>query len=385
MSSTQRESLSRLIGVAMLPLTIVGLVVGVLASWAGIDDLAWWAWTVPAVIVGVRLAWQIVRDLLDREAGVDVIALLAIAGALAVGESLDAAIIAVMLATGEALEDYAEGRAKRELTALLERAPQQVRRYVGSDLEIVPVAAVAPGDRVLVRPGEVVPVDGLVTGQPAVLDESALTGESRPITRAPGDAVASGVVNAGGPFDLTATADAEASTMNVAAATRPGAGRVPGRIQTIAVLAVTAVLIAGAAWVIDHQTAQGGFTEIEIAGAARPLRVGEAPPAFTATTLDGAEVSLADYAGKTVILVDDGLATGSTMRAAVIAARQQHPARVIVAVPVGAPETCAGLAREADDVVCVRTPAPFVAVGLWYRDFTPTTDSEVRALLEKEP
>jgi len=84
---------------------------------------------------------------------------------------------------------------------------------------------------------------------------------------------------------------------------------------------------------------------------------------------------------KTVILVDDGLATGSTMRAAVMAVRQQQPARVIVAVPVGAASTCAELATEADDVVCVRTPDPFVAVGLWYRDFTPTTDHEVRALL----
>ena len=88
--------------------------------------------------------------------------------------------------------------------------------------------------------------------------------------------------------------------------------------------------------------------------------------------------------GKTVILVDDGLATGSTMRAAVMAVRQQQPARVIVAVPVGAPETCATLAREADQVVCVRTPNPFVAVGLWYRDFTPTSDQEVRALLGNE-
>jgi putative phosphoribosyl transferase len=86
---------------------------------------------------------------------------------------------------------------------------------------------------------------------------------------------------------------------------------------------------------------------------------------------------------KTVILVDDGLATGSTMRAAVVAARQQQPARVVVAVPVGAVSTCAELAAEADDVVCVRTPEPFVAVGLWYRDFTPTTDDEVRALLGK--
>lgn len=84
---------------------------------------------------------------------------------------------------------------------------------------------------------------------------------------------------------------------------------------------------------------------------------------------------------KTVILVDDGLATGSTMRAAVMSARLQQPARVIVAVPVGAAPTCAELATEADDVVCVRTPDPFVAVGLWYHDFTPTTDHEVRALL----
>ena len=84
---------------------------------------------------------------------------------------------------------------------------------------------------------------------------------------------------------------------------------------------------------------------------------------------------------KTIILVDDGLATGSTMRAAIMAARQQQPARVIVAAPVGAVSACADLATEADDVVCVRTPEPFVAVGMWYRDFTPTSDHEVRSLL----
>ena len=84
---------------------------------------------------------------------------------------------------------------------------------------------------------------------------------------------------------------------------------------------------------------------------------------------------------KTVIIVDDGLATGSTMRAAVMAVRRQQPARVIVGVPVGAPSTCTGLSREADEVVCVRMPDPFVAVGLWYRDFTPTSDDEVRNLL----
>jgi len=87
----------------------------------------------------------------------------------------------------------------------------------------------------------------------------------------------------------------------------------------------------------------------------------------------------------TVILVDDGLATGSTMRAAVMAVRQHQPARVIVAAPVGAAATCTELAREADEVVCLRTPDPFVAVGLWYRDFTPTSDRDVQMLLESRP
>ena len=90
---------------------------------------------------------------------------------------------------------------------------------------------------------------------------------------------------------------------------------------------------------------------------------------------------LAPLANKTVILVDDGLATGSTMRAAVTAVRHQHPAQIIVAVPVGAPSTCNELSKEADQVVCLRSPEPFVAVGMWYRDFTPTSDKEVRALL----
>ena len=85
--------------------------------------------------------------------------------------------------------------------------------------------------------------------------------------------------------------------------------------------------------------------------------------------------------GRTVILVDDGLATGSTMRAAVRAVRQQQPAKVVVAVPVGAPSTCKALEQEADEVVCLQTPEPFSAVGLWYRRFDQTPDDEVRALL----
>lgn len=88
-----------------------------------------------------------------------------------------------------------------------------------------------------------------------------------------------------------------------------------------------------------------------------------------------------DYAGRTVILVDDGLATGATMRAAVQALRELGPRRIVVAVPAGAAETCAELEQLADAVICAATPEPFQAVGLWYRDFTQTTDEEVRELL----
>jgi predicted phosphoribosyltransferase len=87
--------------------------------------------------------------------------------------------------------------------------------------------------------------------------------------------------------------------------------------------------------------------------------------------------------GRIVILVDDGLATGSTMRAAVAALRQQGPSRIVVAVPVAAPPTCEALRAEADEVVCAVTPEPFWAVGLWYEDFSQTSDEEVRALLQQ--
>lgn len=89
-----------------------------------------------------------------------------------------------------------------------------------------------------------------------------------------------------------------------------------------------------------------------------------------------------DVRGRTVILVDDGLATGSTMRAAIQALRPQHPAAIVVAVPVAAASTCAEFKGEADDVICASTPEPFHAVGLWYADFTQTTDGEVHDFLE---
>lgn len=124
---------------------------------------------------------------------------------------------------------------------------------------------------------------------------------------------------------------------------------------------------------IAHVTAEDlrRITEVEQAELARRERQyrGERP--------------FPDLAGKTVILVDDGLATGSTMRAAVAALRLERPARIIVAVPVAAPETCAAFRDVADEIVCAETPEPFHAVGLWYEDFSQTSDTEVHELLER--
>lgn len=90
-----------------------------------------------------------------------------------------------------------------------------------------------------------------------------------------------------------------------------------------------------------------------------------------------------DVAGRTVLLVDDGLATGASMRIAVYALRQERPGRIVVAVPVAAPESCEAVRDSADDVICALTPEPFYAVGLWYQDFRPTTDEEVHELLAR--
>lgn len=150
--------------------------------------------------------------LLARRLGVDLIAVLALVGALAVGEALAAAVIALMVATGAFLERWAERRARRDLSALFRRAPTSVRRRRDGTTEVVDVAAVEPGDELLIAPGEVVCVDGEVAGNLAVLDESSLTGEAVAVEREAGESVRSGASNAGPAFVLRATAGAAEST-----------------------------------------------------------------------------------------------------------------------------------------------------------------------------
>ena len=168
----------------------------------------WTAAGAVGVAYSLYLTFASVRS---RRLGVDVIALLALVGAIAVKEYLAAAVIAVMVASGQALESWAAGRAHRDLRALLQRAPRVARRYRGDSLETVPVEELRSGDSVLVATGELVPADGNLMAD-AVLDESALTGEPLPVERLEGDAVRSGVVNASRAFDLLITAPAAEST-----------------------------------------------------------------------------------------------------------------------------------------------------------------------------
>ena len=194
------ESLRRV----LLLIVLLGLAAGF--------ELGPLAWDIPAALVALIVAFDFVRGLRRGTLGVDIIALLAILGALALQEHLAGVIIALMVAGGSALEEFAAARARRELAALLGRTPRVAHRRDGDAVTDVPVDAVGPGDLLLVKPGETVPVDGAIAGNPATLDESALTGEPIPITRAADDPVRSGVVNAGAPFSLRATATAEHST-----------------------------------------------------------------------------------------------------------------------------------------------------------------------------
>ncbi len=196
----------------VLALTLAGLAAGGGAWLAGAATLAAAAWVAAIVVALVPLTVAIARALARGETGVDIIALLALAGALALGEYLAGAVIAVMFASGTALEHYASARARRELSALLDRAPRVVHRYEGTGLTSPPLEDVRPRDRLLVKAGEVVPVDGVLSDEHAVLDESVLTGETRLAERTSGERVRSGAVNAGGPFAMFATTTAAGST-----------------------------------------------------------------------------------------------------------------------------------------------------------------------------
>ena len=234
-------------------LAAAGLATGVVARLEGLNDLATVIWTAVTVPVLLALLAEIVITLRRGDVGLDIVAALSMTAALAFGEALAASIVALMYASGQYLEAFAERTARREMTALLSRVPRTALRYRDGKLEETVLELILPGDRLLVRRGDVVPVDGTVTQGLAVLDQSALTGESLPVQFKPGDAVLSGSTNAGEAFDLAATRRAAESTyagivrlVEAAQRARAPMSRLADRYALL--FLVVTVVLAGAAW-----------------------------------------------------------------------------------------------------------------------------------------
>lgn len=245
----------RSIHLALLVLALGALAGGLLLQSLSRRGAADAAWTAAALPVAAVLAVSVARGLWRREAGVDVLALLALVLALVLGQALTAAVIAVMLAGGRALEDYAAARAEREMTALLRHAPRSALRFEAGEWRPVPLEQLCQADRLLVRQGELVPVDATLLG-PAQFDESMLSGESLPRGREAGERVASGVLNLGPAVELVAAGTAAQSTfagivrmVRAARAERGPGVRLADRYAGW--LIVLALAMAGAAWAVS--------------------------------------------------------------------------------------------------------------------------------------
>ena len=230
-----------------------GLVLGLAAHFSGWEHWAGPIWTAATVPVLVVLLIEILVSLRRGDVGLDIVAALSMLAALVFAEYLAAVVVAVMYSGGQYLESFAERRASREMTALLARVPRSTLRQRNGRLEEVALEAVEPGDRLVIRKGDVVPVDGAVVDGVAVLDQSALTGESMPVQQKVGDPVLSGSTNAGEAFHLAATRRAAESTYAgivrlVAAAQRSRApmSRLADRYAMVFLAATVA--LAGAAW-----------------------------------------------------------------------------------------------------------------------------------------
>ncbi len=238
---------------AVLLFAVTGLTAGLAASLAGREEVArlvWFAGVVPAL---AALAAEILRSLWRGEVGLDLVAALSMTAALAFGETLAAAVVAVMYAGGTFLESFAEGRARREMHDLLARVPRTATRHRNGGLEEVPLGEIAPGDLLLIRQGDVLPVDGTLASEAAFLDTAALTGESLPVRLARGAEAMSGSTNTGEAFDLTATRPAKDSTyagivrlVEEAQRSKAPMSRLADR-WSLGFLGVT-LAIAGAAW-----------------------------------------------------------------------------------------------------------------------------------------
>ncbi len=234
---------------------LAGIAIGALLWALGLRAAGEAVWGVTVATMLLPLSWSVLRALMRGDIGVDVIALLAMAGALALGEYLAGAVITLMLAGGNALEAFASARAEHELTALIQRAPRVATRRSAEGWQQVDVEEVQVGDLLLVRAGEVVPTDGAIGSERAVIDESSLTGEPLPATYSRGETIRSGTANAGDAFELRASERAADSAYAalvrlVQEAQRRRAPFVRMADRYAALFLPVTLTIAGAAWAI---------------------------------------------------------------------------------------------------------------------------------------
>lgn len=240
----------------LLGVSVTALAAGGVAWFAGSPTVADYCWLAGTVAAIVPATWWVIAGLRAGRFGVDILAVLSLAGSVAVGEYLAGALIAVMLATGQALDAAAERRATKDLRALLDRVPRTVRRRTPDGVEMADLDAIVVGDVVVVGPGEVLPVDGTVVSEYAVIDDSALTGEPLQVRYACGEAVRSGSLNAGAGLEIRASATAADSTYagivrlaKQAAAESAPVVRIADRVA--AWFVPLALAIAGLAWLLS--------------------------------------------------------------------------------------------------------------------------------------
>jgi len=266
---------------AVVATLIVGLV-GIALALAGASVAV--QWTLSGYALGMA-AWQavgMVREIIRGHWGLDILAVTAIVATVVVGEYVAALLVVLMLTGGEALETYANRRAKRELDALLARAPQLAHRLDGQEIVDVRVEEIRPGDVLLVRPSEIVPVDAVLRSAETAVDESSLTGESIPVEKHAGDALLSGSIN--GPVAVEVVASASAADSQYqrivalvaeAAASRAPVVRLADRFAVP--FTVLALVIGGIAWWLSGDPVR--FAEVLVLATPCPLLIA-APVAF---------------------------------------------------------------------------------------------------------
>ena len=252
----------RLIRRTLVFTALGGLVTGLVAWSSEQSDLAQWCWAAGTVPVVIALLISMLRDLSAGRLGVDAIALVSMCAALVLGQTLAGVVVAIMYAGGNVLEDFAVARAERDLRSLIDRAPRVAHRRRDLTVEDISIEQVAVGDEILVRAGEVVPVDGIIVDQTATIDEAALTGEPMPVSRPAGDLARSGSVNAGDTFEIHAAATARESTyagivrmVTAAQTARSPFVRLADRYALL-LLPVT-LLVAGGAWLFSGDPVRG--------------------------------------------------------------------------------------------------------------------------------